>query len=429
MPVSPDSSSRILVLGATGHLGRAIARGLLSAGYQVHGLARAASPATRTMSGLHWHYGDLGRMTDPSSWRDLAAGMSAVVNAAGALQDSPRDDLAAIHVQFVAALVAALDPKTLLVHISAPGVSPSASTAFYRTKAAGDAAVRGSRKWVILRPVLVVSPEAYGGTALLRALAAQPFAIPALNPHSLMQTVALDDVVAAVTDAVAGRIPPASDLVLAEPHPQPLADVLRQFRRWLGLSEAPVLAMPSWLGRATAFVADTAGALGWRSPLRSTALQVASEDVTGIATYPCRSLGETLDAMPATVQDRWFARAYLLKALAIVILSLFWIASSLIGLLNLPAATAVLTAAGFEHSTATILVIAGALADLALGVMAVVRKTTALALIGMIGLTAAYLAAATVFTPSLWLDPLGPLVKSVPAAMLALLMLAIEPER
>ena len=47
----------------------------------------------------------------------------------------------------------------------------------------------------------------------------------------------------------------------------------------------------------------------------------------------------------------------------------------------------------------------------------------------MIALSAAYVLAATFFLPGLWLDPLGPLVKTLPAAMLAFVMLAIVPER
>ena len=52
-----------------------------------------------------------------------------------------------------------------------------------------------------------------------------------------------------------------------------------------------------------------------------------------------------------------------------------------------------------------------------------------MACLGMIAVTALYLAAASIFTPGLWLDPLGPLVKTFPAALLAVLTLAILPER
>jgi uncharacterized protein YbjT (DUF2867 family) len=360
----------------------------------------------------------------------LTKGITAVVNAAGVLQDGLADRLDATHALSIAALLAACPRETLFVQISAPGASLAAPTGFQRSKARGDQAIRDSgRPWVILRPCVVLSAEAYGGTALLRALAAFPGFIPVSNPDALIQTVALEDVVDAVSQALAGRIPSGSDLVLAEAEPEPLWKVLARFRQWLGLNQAPVLAIPAVLARTVSMLADLAGYLGWRSPLRSTAMTVAAGNVTGSSAFPCRSLAEQLSRMPATVQERWFARAYLLKPVAILVLALFWMISGALGIAQLDSAKALLAAHGFSQAHAAWFVVISACLNIALGMLVMVRRTMPFALAGMIGLTATYLAAATVFTPSLWLDPLGPLVKPVPAAMLALLLLAIEPER
>ncbi len=421
---------RVLLLGATGHIGQAIARQLIADGFEIHGLARRACHTTRSLDRVTWHFGDLNHMTAAASWLSLTAGIKAVVNAAGVLQDGLSDSLEATHALSVSALLAACPPDTLFVQISAPGASLTAPTGFQRSKARGDKAIRDSGlPWVILRPCIVVSAEAYGGTALLRALAAFPGFIPVSNPQALIQTVALDDVTKAVSHALAGQIPPGSDMVLAEAKPEPLWKVLSRFRQWLGLTEAPVLALPAVMTRSVSVLADVAGYLGWRSPLRSTAMVVAAGNVTGVSALPCRSLAEQLSLMPATVQERWFARAYLLKPVAILVLSLFWLISGVVGLAQLDDAAAHLVENGFGDAPAALLVVAGACLNIALAVLVVIRRTMPSALLGMIGLTAAYLVSATVFTPSLWLDPLGPLVKPVPAAMLALLLLAIEPER
>ena len=421
---------RILVLGATGHLGRAITRSLLERGHILHGLARGPSTVTAASPGVTWHFADISSLKQTSDWMPLLHGCDVVINAAGALQDGSRDRLADAHVNAIRALAEAMPASGLLVHISAPGVSPSASTAFYRSKAEGDAAIMASGcRYVIMRPAVVISPEAYGGSALLRALAVMPLAIPAIHPDSQMQTVALDDVVAYASRAAEGEFPSGTDLVLAETSSHSLRQVLLQFRQWFGLAPVPVITIPSWLARSISKCADLAGYVGWRSPLRSTALQVTSEGVTGNPAAGCRSLAETLAAMPATVQERWFARLYLLKAAGILMLALFWCASGVIGFLERDAAASVLTEAGFHVNTANAAVITGALADIALGLMVVVRRLMPAALGGMIALSAAYVLAATFFLPGLWLDPLGPLVKTLPAAMLAFVMLAIVPER
>ena len=52
-----------------------------------------------------------------------------------------------------------------------------------------------------------------------------------------------------------------------------------------------------------------------------------------------------------------------------------------------------------------------------------------LAVKGMLALTLVYLVAASILAPELWADPLGPLVKAIPALVLALVALAIWDER
>ncbi|THA69650.1 hypothetical protein E5176_01335 [Ensifer adhaerens] len=49
--------------------------------------------------------------------------------------------------------------------------------------------------------------------------------------------------------------------------------------------------------------------------------------------------------------------------------------------------------------------------------------------LGMLALSVAYLASATLVEPQLWADPLGPLVKVLPSLLLTLATLAILDER
>lgn len=427
----------VLVLVATGLIGRAATVALVEAGFRVRALARAPGLATRPAAKVEWVFADLATLTEPEAWRPLLDGCSVVVNAAGALQDSARDDLDAVHVRAIAALAAAAPAAIRLVHVSAPRANPSSPTAFDRTKGLGDRSIAAAAcQWVILRPVLVLSPEAYGGSALLRALAAFPLAIPAIHSRSLIQTVAIGDVTRAILMAAEGRLPHRTDMALAEPQARTLAAVLGSMRHWLGFRPAPVIEVPRLLAATTARLADIAGALGWRSPLRSTALRVASENVTAdpagwsrLTGQDCSALETTLGAMPPSVQERWFARLYLTKPLAIVGLALFWLLSGVLGLFAADVATRLLTDNGLAATFVKPAVIAGAVADMALGAAVLYRPWSKAALIGMIVLSAFYLLAATIIAPHLWLDPLGPLVKVIPAMLLAMLTLAILPER
>ena len=108
---------------------------------------------------------------------------------------------------------------------------------------------------------------------------------------------------------------------------------------------------------------------------------------------------------------------------------MFWLASGAIALLDVARAAAVLPQESVPRSLANTLVIGGALVDIALGLAILVRPLARRACLGMVATSFAYLLAGTLVTPGLWLDPLGPLVKVLPATLLALIAMAVMEER
>lgn len=322
----------------------------------------------------------------------------------------------------------------LVIQISAK-LGSDGGLAFLETKRRADAALKTSGlDHVILRPALVVGRNAYGGTALLRALAAFPRYLPLAYGSSPVQTVAMEDVAEAVARAVDGRIASGTDLDLAAEPVLTLAKTVAAHRQWLGLPAATVIELPPWLAVSVSFLADIAGRLGWRSPLRSTAMAVMAGGVTGgpegtaSAAFQLKSLPATLAAHPAGVHDVWFARLYLLKAPIILTLSAFWLISGLIPLISY-AVAALHFAAFLSPGAAIIAVLAACLLDVALGLAVLYRPAARLALLGMIATSFVYLLAASITQTGLWLDPLGPLVKVLPSLGLTLVALAILDER
>jgi len=428
---------RVLILGAYGLLGGYVASRLIEDGHEVIGAGRDVAQARRRLPQARWASADLGR-TSVADWTHLLEGVTAVVNCAGALQDSPRDDLQAVHIDGLRSLVSACSAAGVrrFVQISAVGVERGDGR-FGRTKREADAMLAASDlEWIILRPGLVLAPAAYGGSALLRGLAGFPGMIPALRARALVQTLSVHDLAEAVSRAIllpgAGRV--TCDLVA--PEKTTLADVLRALRGWLGLPERPVVEVPAALGGVVAKVADAAAFLGWRSPLRSAALlqlaggvQGRADDAERILSFRPRALAPTLGQWPSGVQERWFARLYFVKPLTLVCLAAFWAISGVVGLRQMASAEALLTRAGFAPQAAQACVSGGSLVDLLLASLVCFRRSAPTALRGMIVVTLAYLAGASVWAPTLWSDPLGPLVKSVPAAFLALAALAMMDER
>src|SRR5690606_6805629 len=84
--------------------------------------------------------------------------------------------------------------------------------------------------------------------------------------------------------ALEGKVEARRDYDLVEAESHALAEIVAKFRAWLGLAPARMrFNLPSAVGYGLAAFADLAGWLGWRSPLRTTALRVLAHDVKGDA--------------------------------------------------------------------------------------------------------------------------------------------------
>lgn len=425
----------ILVLGATGFIGQQVLLTLSQAGHPITGLGRDTRQASARFPTATWIARDLRTLRQAADWHPLLYDVTAVINCAGALQDGLRDDLVAVQRDAMLALQQAAATRAtppLIIQISAPENLASAGTAFMATKLEADRALAASGiPNVILRPTVVVGRNAYGGTALLRAIASFPGVLPLVDAESPMNTVHVHDVAQAVLNAVEGRIAPGSDLVLAGEPTRSVEEMARFYRRWLGLADAPVIRLPSGVARPLSLGADLAGRLGWRSPLRSTAIRISGIGVAPDKARPTLTAPDPtlrLATEPAAVQDLWFARLYLLKPLMVLTLSLFWIVSGLVPLLD-PVTTSLSFGASMAASMALTVTILTSLLDIALGLAILIQPWAKRAMLGMMTVSLVYLAGGTLIEPTLWLDPLGPLVKVLPSILLTLATLAVLEER
>ncbi len=431
---------RVLVLGAYGFIGIALARALRAAGHDVTGLGRDPAIGPRVLPSIDWVCADLAQFRAAADWAPYLGGVDAVVNAAGALQDGPRDDLERVHHTAIATLAeaCAIAGTIRLVQVSAPGARPDATTDFMRTKARAEEAIRRSGgRWVILRPGLVLGAQAWGGSALLRALAAFPLVMPLALPDKRVQCVALDDVARIVVEAVEGSLPEHAEFDLVENAPHPLREVVAKIRAWMGVpAPRAVVACPEALVGVVCRIADALGRLGWRSPLRTTAVRALEAEVIGDPApleahrgRPLASLDELLAARPAGQQERGFARLQLLLPVLVATLAAFWAVSGLIALADVDRAARTLPGSVVSFPTAKAFVVIGAFVDIALALALLWRPWARAACLGMAAVSAFYLAAGTLLAPGLWLDPLGPFVKVVPAALAALVAATILEDR
>jgi hypothetical protein len=251
-----------------------------------------------------------------------------------------------------------------------------------------------------------------------------------------LQVVQLADVVRTVVQLVETAAPARVALELVGPERLDFDAVVALYRRWLGWPPARVVSLPPALFAGLYRLGDAAARLGWRPAVRSNArLEIvrgavgdptAWSHATGIV--PGR-LADALAASPPSVQDRWFAQLFFLKPLIFIVLSLFWMAT---GLVSIGPGYAI----GVEHmrlggagAWSGPSVIAGGLADLAIGVLIAFRRTARAGLYAALAISLFYAAAGTFVRPDLWVEPLGPMLKIGPIIALNLVALALLRDR
>jgi uncharacterized protein YbjT (DUF2867 family) len=430
---------KILVLGASGLIGRFVTENLRGRGFHVTGIARRFPASQQTgsfdlaMPILSMDSASLARLIGDHD-------IDLVVNCLGVLQDGPGSDVRAVHRDFVERLLDAVGRSgraIRLVHISIPGATEADRTAFSMTKREAERLIAASGiPYAILRPGFVVGPAAYGGSAMLRALAAFPIDLPAAESATPFQPVAIEDIAATIA-WLAGRdtrdeATKAVAWDLMQPQPVTLGGVIEQFRWSFGTAKDRRIALSTFMLDLGAKLGDLASWFGWTPPMRTTAISELRRGVSGDPSAWMAATGivpktitQTVGQRPAAIQDKWFARLFLIKALVIASLAVFWMASGFIALvISYDAATGILTLHGFPSPMIAPVTIFTSLMDMSIGVLIAFRRTCAVGLIAGIAASFGYMVGATILTPDLWIEPLGALVKTGPAIVLMMVALS-----
>ncbi|WOH66489.1 SDR family oxidoreductase [Bradyrhizobium sp. BWA-3-5] len=424
---------KILVLGASGLIGCFITRDLRIRGFPVVGVARKLSASQKTGA----HDLELPLMSmEASALTKLMCDhrIDVVVNCLGVLQDGPGSDTGAVHRDFVTRLLKAIKHSRRairLVHISIPGTTETDQTNFSTTKREGERLIAESGvAYTILRPGFVVALAAYGGSAMMRSLAAYPFDLPDDEQATPFQPIAMEDIAATIA-WLAARDPGEANgetWDLMQEAPVTLGGVVDHFRHALGTREWPRIAMPALLLDLGARLGDLANLFGWMPPMRSTAIAELRRGVKGNPARWIRATGITPKSIaemaaqrPATIQDKWFARLFPIKAVIIASSVAFWVMSGFIALvISYDAAADILRSHNFPARLVDPITVGTSLMDMSIGVLIAFRRTSAFGLIAGIMASLGYMFGAAILTPDLWIEPLGALVKTGPAIVLML---------
>jgi uncharacterized protein YbjT (DUF2867 family)/uncharacterized membrane protein YphA (DoxX/SURF4 family) len=428
---------RILVTGANGFIGSHIVAALRAAGHGVVAAVRDTADAARRLPGIAAIEIDFNRDLDTIYWLPRLDKIDAVVNCAGILQGTRRQSIEAVHAAGPKAMFEACKGAgvKLAIQISAVSADAAAGTDYAKTKLAAENHLRAlDIDWVVLRPSLVYAEGSYGGSSMLRGLAAFPGVIPLPGKGDQpFQPIHVEDLARAVVEIVANPKLRRLSLDAVGPETLTLKAIVGRLRAWLGFRPAPTVTMPRWLVALGARWGDLTGG----GPLNTTALRqieygnVSSSEVfAGQIGFRPRGMAEWMMLRPSHVQDRWHARLFLVRPVLRGTLALLWIISGLVGLLAPFASYAAIVAPlGLGAGTAGLFAWLTSLADITIGAAVLLRLAPRLVGWLQLAFVAGYTLVLTLLAPGLWLEPLGPLLKNLPIVAAVLALMAIESDR
>lgn len=418
---------KVLVLGATGLIGRHVLGALRRAGYAAIGVSRRR-PAGETASG--WRELDFGSLLTPQDWLPQLDGVTAVVNCVGIIRESRAGDFERLHHGAPVALFAACEQLAVrrVVHISALGSAPDAATPYWRSKGAADADLWQRRlSACVLRPSLVYGDDG-ASSILFRTLATLPVLWLPEAQRAQVQPIHVEDLSALVLELVRepGVVPPL--LAAVGPRAMRLVDYLGALRSGMGGAAGKVMTPPRPLARLAARVAGLHPA----SALTPAALIMLEHSAQGGNTAdaaPAQGLlalqGRTLRdplsfATPAQLPGATLAWGLPLLTMAMAVL---WLITAYVSWFVWPHAQSAqwLAACGIDGVLAEPVLLLASLLDAGIGVLLLVRPQRWLWGL-QLALVAGYTAVMSICLPAFWSHPFGPLSKNLPLmALMAVL--------
>lgn len=298
---------RVVLVGGSGFVGRAIANRLANAGVSVLVPTRRRSRAGHILllPNVEAVEADV---HDPATLARLFAGADAVVSLVGVLHSRSGEpygpDFARAHVELPKKIVTACRGAGVkrLVHISALGASSEGPSEYQRSKAAGEAAIRSTGAdldWVILRPSVIFGRDDRFLNMFAELTGLFPV-LPLAGANTRFQPVHVEDIAEIVWRSLTAPEAAGQTYELAGPTVYTLRQLVEYVSALVG-KPRPVIALPEGLAMLQARLMELAP-----QPLMSRD-NVRSMRVDNVATGEPLPFGVTPTAIEAVVPG-WLGR-------------------------------------------------------------------------------------------------------------------------
>ncbi|MEO8057514.1 MAG: SDR family oxidoreductase [Burkholderiales bacterium] len=424
---------RVLVCGASGCVGSAVASALRSRGHQVVEGVRAVAEGARSMPV------DFMQTLSPTEWaqRLRAHAVDSVVNCVGVLIPGRGQSFERVHALGPTELFrgAAAAGVRRVVQVSALGVggdAQSMATPYLHSKLRADDALASLPvQWAVVRPSLVYGSRSQSGR-LFATLASLPLiGLPGRGAQRVAP-VHVFELAEAIVRLLEQDEAPNAVFEIAGARAITYRDMLAHYRRALGLGDALWLPLPMAVMTLGAWCAE---ALPQKVFSRDTLRMLergsvaARNDLPGLLGRAPSSLEHGLGiSRPEALVD---LRVSLSAPLAMALrgaLSFMWLYTALISALmpNQSGVLNLLARCGFEGAAGIAALVFSCTLNVVLGTLTLLRPSPWLYAL-QTGAVLGYTVTAAFSMPELTIDHCGPLVKNLPVLMTVLLLWLAAP--
>jgi uncharacterized protein YbjT (DUF2867 family) len=417
---------KILLVGATGFVGRNLLEALSAAGHQV--IATSRQRQSRLLPNVEWRVLDLDVLATVPDHFPMPDDIELLINAAGLLSvDEQALQLTQDH-GTRALFDLAKSHGARVLQISALGAGAQSDVPFLASKAAADDYLMSLHiPAVVLRPSLLLGAGGASSGWLAR-LSPWPV-IALLDLKAQLQPLHIDDLSAAVL-ALLRRWPGQSLVVpLVGSQRMTLAQLIDQLRSSQGWSPAYYLPVP---GPLAAWTASLGERYGWRA-LNRQSLRMAQRDniadpevLESVCGFRCAPLEDRLTDWPDAAQSAQLA----LRPLMLAVLVLIWLGTALVCLWpGYDWSLRIMAEMGVTGPLASLAVIAGAACDALLGMGLLLARWRRRTLQAQLLLMTGYTLVITLALPHYWFDPYAAVAKNLVLMVATLWLLWTEPRR
>ncbi|MGP3724889.1 complex I NDUFA9 subunit family protein [Cereibacter sphaeroides] len=303
-------SKLVTIYGGSGFVGRYIARRMAQEGWRVRVAVRRPNEALFVKP-----YGVVGQVEpvfcnirDDASVRAVMHGADAVVNCVGILAESGKNRFQSVQAEGAArvARLAAAEGVQTLVQLSAIGADAQSPSAYGRTKAAGEAAVREAfPRAVILRPSVIFGPEDDFFNRFAQMTRFSPV-LPVVGGATKFQPVFVDDVAQAAVAGVLGRAAPGT-YELGGPDVETFRDLIKMLLRVVERRKL-IVNVPFWVANLIGGALDlvqtaTFGLLANKTLTRDQVRNLRRDNIVAPDAKGLADLGISPTAMEAVLPE------------------------------------------------------------------------------------------------------------------------------